>query len=170
MNLVVSDTGPLLHLFQVGACELLAHWGTIHVTPQVWSELHRHAPAFSAHGIPTWIRRCQLSSAASRQAAQWTQARMLDAGEAEALAYAKEIQADVFLTDDTAARTLSVSLGIQARGSLGVVLFGAAAGHIDQTTAEKVLSDLESRSTLWMSGKVRRTAREALAKIFGAQP
>ncbi|MFN0079979.1 MAG: hypothetical protein ACKVY0_26230 [Prosthecobacter sp.] len=95
---------------------------------------------------------------------------MLDVGEAEALAYAKEIQADVFLTDDTAARTLSVSLGIQARGSLGVVLFGAAAGHIDQTTAEMVLSDLESRSTLWMSGKVRRTARKALARMFGAQP
>lgn len=170
MNLVVSDTGPLLHLFQAGAAELLAHWGTIHVTPEVWRELHRHAPVFSANGVPTWLRRCQLSSAATQQAAQWVQARVLDAGEAEALAYAREIQADIFLTDDTAARTLSESLGIQARGSLGVVLFAAASGHIDQKTAEKVLNDLESRSTLWMSGKVRQMAREALAKIFGSLP
>lgn len=169
MNLVVSDTGPLLHLFQAGAADLLAHWGTIHVTPQVWRELHRHAPEFSAKSVPAWLRRCQLSQAASQQAAQWVLARVLDAGEAEALAYAREIQAPVFLTDDTAARTLSESLGIQARGSLGVVLFAAASGHIDQKTAEKVLSDLENRSTLWMSGKVRRMAREALVKLFGAR-
>lgn len=167
MNLVVSDTGPLLHLFQAGAVDLLAHWGTVHVTPQVWQELHRHAPGFSVQGVPLWLRQCQLSPAASQQAAQWVQARVLDAGEAEALAYAREIQADIFLTDDTAARTLSESLGIQARGSLGVVLFAAASGHIDHATAEKVLSDLQSRSTLWMSGKVRQMAREALAKLFG---
>lgn len=170
MNLVVSDTGPLLHLFQAGAADLLAHWGTIHVTPEVWRELHRHAPGFSAKGVPAWLRLCQLSSAAFQQAAQWVQARVLDAGEAEALAYAKEIQADIFLTDDTAARTLSESLGIQARGSLGVVLFAAASGHIGQTAAEMVLNDLESRSTLWMSGKVRQMAREALAKLFGSRP
>ena len=136
------------------------------MTPQVWNELHRHAPTFSEQGLPAWIVRCQVSAASTRQAIQWVQARILDVGEAEALAYAREIQADVFLTDDTAARTLSESLGIQARGSLGVVLFAAAAGHIDQATAEKALSDLETRSTLWMSGKVKHAARQALAKIF----
>ena len=170
MNLVVSDTGPLLHLFQAGAADLLAHWGTVHVTPQVWRELNSHAPNFSTQRVPIWLRQCQLSSAAALQAAQWVQARVLDAGEAEALAYAREIQADFFLTDDTAARTLSESLGIKARGSLGVVLFAAASGHLDQTIAGKVMSDLETRSTLWMSGKVRRSAREALAKIFAARP
>lgn len=86
----------------VRAAELLAHWGTIHVTPQVWLELYRHAPELSAKSVPAWLRRCQLSSVASHQAAQWVQARVLDAGEAEALAYAREIQADIFLTDDTA--------------------------------------------------------------------
>lgn len=170
MNLVVSDTGPLLHLFQAGAADLLAQWGSVHVTPHVWRELHRHAPGFSVQGVPVWLHQCQISPTASQQAAQWVQARVLDAGEAEALAYAREIQADMFLTDDTAARTLSESLGIQARGSLGVVLFAAASGHLDQTTAQKVLNDLEARSTLWMSGKVRRMAREALAKMFGTQP
>lgn len=170
MNLVVSDTGPLLHLHQAGALDLLAHWGSIHVTPQVWRELHRHAPAFSAQGTPRWLHPCQISTSASQQASQWVQVRVLDVGEAESLAYAKEIQADMFFTDDTAARTLSASLGIQARGSLGVVLFAAASGHIDQTTAEKVLSNLESRSTLWMSGKIRRMAREALVTLFETQP
>ena len=44
MSVVVTDTGPLLHLHQVGAMHLLAHLGSVDVTPTVWSELQRHRP------------------------------------------------------------------------------------------------------------------------------
>jgi len=32
MNVVVADTGPLLHLHEIDAAPLLGHFGTIHVT------------------------------------------------------------------------------------------------------------------------------------------
>lgn len=95
-------------------------------------------------------------------------AQVLHAGEAAALAYAQETRADMFLSDATAARTLGESLGLQVRGSLGVVLFAAAAGHVDHPTCAQMLADLEQHSTLWMSAKVRTAARNALAQIFGA--
>lgn len=166
MNLVVTDTGPLLHLHQIGAGDLLSKLGEIHLTPHVWAELQRHLPSFRQSGLPSWLKLCQPSPAAAQTAAQWVQARLLDAGEAEALAYAREIQAGIFLTDDTAARTLGESLGLQVRGSLGVVLFASASGHLDHAACSQVLDDLEQRSTLWMSAKVKNSARAALAQIF----
>lgn len=115
MNLVVTDTGPLLHLQQVGVADLLSHLGNIKVTLTVGNELGRHAPAFKANGTPPWLTVCRPSASAVLQANQWVTAQMLHAGEAEALAFAQESHADIFLTDDTAARTLGESLGIHVR-------------------------------------------------------
>ena len=168
MNLVISDTGPLLHLIEVGAAELLSHLGVIQTTPTVWSELLRHAPADVANEPPDWISVCTPSASALRQATQWVHAQVLHAGEAEALAFALESQADMFLTDDTAARTIGESLGLHVRGSLGVVLFAAAAGHLNQPTCLRVLDNLEHRSTLWMSANVRSAVRHAITQIFGS--
>jgi predicted nucleic acid-binding protein len=167
MNVVVTDTGPLLHLHQVGAADLLPRLGEIHVTPTVWSELQHHAPSLASSGLPSWMQLSQPSASASVQASQWLNAQVLHPGEAEALAYASEIQADIFLTDDTAARTMGESLGLHVRGSLGVVLFAAATGHLDHIGCMKVLSDLEHHSTLWMSGRVKAAARQAVSQIFG---
>ncbi len=168
MNLVVTDTGPLLHLHQIGAAGILSHLGDVQVTPTVWSELQRQAPSFAANGAPTWLTVCQPSASAALQASQWVNAQVLHMGKAEALAFAKESHADIFLTDDTAARALGESLGLQVRGSLGVVLFAAVSGHLDHAACSQILTSLEQRSTLWMSEKVKSAARNALTKIFGA--
>lgn len=166
MNLVVSDTGPLLHLHQVAATSLLAHLGQVQVTPTVWRELQRHAPSFLTGTPPAWLNQSQLSARALAQAAQWVNAQVLHAGEAEALAYAHEARADIFLTDDAAARTVGESLGLQVRGTLGVVLLAAASKHLDHASSSKILSDIEQHSTLWMSTKVKTAARNALGQIF----
>lgn len=167
MNVVVTDTGPLLHLHQAGAIHLLAHLGQVQMTPAVWSEFQRHAPDFAMKALPAWLSLCQPSSSALLQANQWVNAQILHAGEAEALAHARETQADLFLNDDTAARTLGESLGLAVRGSLGVVLYAAAAGHLDKATCLQTLDDLERRSTLWMSAKVKAAARQAVEQMFG---
>ncbi|MCB0117251.1 MAG: hypothetical protein KDD84_24295 [Caldilineaceae bacterium] len=167
MNVVVTDTGPLLHLHQVGAIHLLAHLGNIRVTPTVWREFQRHAPNFETNGLPAWLSLEQPSASTILQASQWVSAQVLHAGEAEALAYARETHADLFLTDDTAARTMGESFGIQVRGSLGVVLFAAASDHLDKVACLRVLDALETQSTLWMSAKVKAGARQAVSQIFG---
>jgi predicted nucleic acid-binding protein len=167
MNVVVTDTGPLLHLHQVGAMPVLAHLGSGQVTPTVFSELQRHAPSFAISGLPAWLSLAQPSATAILQASQWVNAQVLHAGEAEALAYARETRADMFLTDDTAARTMGESLGIHVRGSLGVLLFAAASGHLDKAECLQILSDLEQHSTLWMSAKVKASVRLAVSQIFG---
>jgi predicted nucleic acid-binding protein len=166
MTLVVTDTGPLLHLHQAGAVELLGWLGEVHATPIVWRELQRHAPTFAPSGLPAWLKLCQPSSTAILQALEWVNARMLDPGEAEALAHAMESRADLFLTDDAAARALAESLGLEVRGSLGVILRASAGGHLDHAASLRVFSNLELRSTLWMSAKVKTAVRDAISEIF----
>jgi hypothetical protein len=45
-------------------------------------------------------------------------------------------------------------------------LFAAAVGKLGEADATRTLEDLEERSTLWMSSRVKRAAREAIAAIF----
>lgn len=167
MNLVVTDTGPLLHLRQAGAAGLLTCLGTVHATPVVLEELRRHDPAFFKGSIPAWLIQARLSGQAAQKARRWVLAQVIDPGEAESLAYAEEVHADFFLTDDSSARTLAESLGIHVRGTLGVVLYAAASGRLDQTVCLEILSNIEQHSTLWMSARVKAAARKAVSLIFG---
>lgn len=166
MKLVVTDTGPLLHLHEIGALSLLAHLGTVHVTPVVWRELLRHAPALAVGEPPAWLRLENPCPITAHKAARWVTSGVLHAGEAEALAYALEIHADIFLTDDAAARTLGESLGVHVRGSLGVVLQAAASGYWSEKHCSGALQDLFHHSSLWISGRVRAAAVNALALLF----
>lgn len=167
MNLVVADTGPLLHLHQIGSVDLLGHLGVIHVTPTVLAELEKHRPDFFERGVPNWFIEAQVSPVAKQLSQRWISAGIVDPGEAEALAFAHDVDADCLLTDDAAARVLGESIGLSVRGTLGVLLHAAAVGHLNHDDAMGRLSDLECRSTLWMSAKVKNAARLALSRIFG---
>lgn len=166
MKLVVADTGPLLHLHQAGALDLFVRLGEVHVTPTVMTELRRHAPMIWADATPAWLRLVLPSEKANERASNWIAGRLLDAGEAESLAYAEEMKPDLFVTDDAAARLMAESLSVPARGSLGIILHCAAGGFLSKQDAEKYLRALAERTTLWLSAKVRLAAVEALAEIF----
>lgn len=167
MRLVVADTGPLLHLSEIQAGGLLLCFGSVQATPVVLNEFAKHWPEFACGSLPEWLTAVSVSTEVTDLANQWLSAGLLDAGEAEALAHAKVESADLFLTDDAAARTLAESIGLEARGTLGVVLYAAAVGRLGEAEAKRALDDLENRSTLWMSSRVKQAAREAITEIFG---
>lgn len=51
--------------------------------------------------------------------------------------------------------------------SLGVALWAAAAGHLNRPEAEAALNGLAT-STLWLSARVLKEAKDALDQIFPA--
>jgi predicted nucleic acid-binding protein len=166
MRLVVADTGPLLHLSEIHADELFHCFGSVHATPVVLDEFARHWAELVRECPPSWLTAASVSAEAALLANQWLGTGLVDAGEAEALAHAKVENADLFLTDDAEARALAESIGVESRGTIGVVLFAAAVGKLGEADATRTLEDLEERSTLWMSSRVKRAAREAIAAIF----
>ncbi len=108
-----------------------------------------------------------LDALHAAEAAAWLQAELLDAGEAEAIALARQIAADWLLTDDTAARLFANELGLEVHGSLGVILWAAAMRLLDRPAAEQALTQLAA-SSLWLSTRIQRGAWAALEEIYGA--
>ena len=97
----------------------------------------------------------------------WQAAGDLHAGEAEALVLARRKNADWFLTDDATTRLFVSLLGMEVHGSLGIILWNAAKGYLNWEETESALKRLEATS-LWLSERVRREARQALEDIIGS--
>jgi len=161
----ICDTGPLLHLHQAGLLELLPRMGQISTAPAVAQEWRRLEPGVAHAAWPSWLFEETLSKEALVIARNWVLAGLLDSGEAEALALAQERDSEGFLTDDAAAREMAVALGFEVSGSLGVVLSAVARGVVSVAEAFGTLEKLQTRSTLWLSTKVRKEARIALERI-----
>lgn len=162
MTSAVSDTGPLLHLTEAQALDVLRRIEEVHAPPQVITELGHLLPEWQT---PQWIYIDQLDDPYVIEAAVWLQAELLHAGEAEAIALARQIQADWLLTDDAAARLFATGLDLEVHGSLGVILWAAAVGHFTHAEAKKALTQLAA-SSLWLSNRILGEAQAALAEIY----
>jgi predicted nucleic acid-binding protein len=164
LRVVVCDTGPILHLKEAEALELLEKTGEVLVPPAVNRELETRISNWS-NDRPSWVQIAQLPDEASRQAERWGTIGGLGLGEAEAIALARSIQADWLLTDDTSARVVGSLLGLEAHGSLGVILWGAANRYLERGKALSILERL-ARSSLWISPRILADARQALEQLF----
>jgi predicted nucleic acid-binding protein len=143
---------------------LIGAAGSVTIPPTVYSELGSH-DAFWLEERPAWLHLIELESSSSKAASRWITGGLLDPGEAQALALALQVSADWLLTDDAAARLVAQQHGVEVHGSLGVVLWASAVGHLNRTEAEATLEAL-SRSSLWISARVLEEARAALSQIF----
>ena len=164
MRLVVADTGPLLHLGEIGALTLLHSVGEIHVPESVEEEislLNKDWPSTR----PPWVHVTALDSAHAAESRAWEHAGLLERGEAEAIGLTRQLLASWLLTDDASARLMAEALGIEAHGSLGVVLWAAAERTVTRSEAEGLLT-LLAQSSLWVSERVLAEARAALSKLF----
>ena len=159
----VCDTGPVLHLHEAESLDLLLFVGSVWIPPAVDQELVRLVGEWPARR-PCQLRVLELETRSADQAAGWIASGLLHRAESEALALALQLKAQWYLTDDTAARELAKSLRVEAHGSLGVVLWAAAHGHLDPPQSVIRLEALFA-SSLWVSPSVREEAREALKRI-----
>ena len=162
-RIVVSDTGLLLHLSEIGAIHLLSLAGNILIPPLVVVEFEANAQGWNP---PQWVRVVDLEKPARQKADKCVSGNQLDAGEAEAIALALQVHADWLLTDDAKARQIAESTGLEVHGSIGLLLWNAAVGHIsDKTLVHNLLTDL-SNSSLWVSDRVLQKARKAIDILF----
>jgi predicted nucleic acid-binding protein len=118
---VVCDAGPLIHLDELDALELLADFGCILVPPAVREEVEHHRPsALSRPGVTHTGVAPPVDQDANLLAL--ARAFALDAGEREALLVAQEHPEALLLTDDAAARLAAELLRIWVHGTIGVLI------------------------------------------------
>ncbi|MDO8542354.1 MAG: hypothetical protein Q7S40_18095 [Opitutaceae bacterium] len=138
--------------------------GDVAIPPAVREELFRLQPTVN---LSPDVRVVPLVERNLVEADDWCRAGLVDRGEAQAIALARQLGADVLLTDDATARLFATTLGLQARGSLGIILWLAGQRRISQANAARHLDRLAATS-LWVSPRVMGEARAALNRLGGA--
>ncbi|WP_088890717.1 DUF3368 domain-containing protein [Leptolyngbya ohadii] len=130
--IIVSDTSALSNLAIVDHLWLLkAIYQTVIIPDAVTSELAAASkPKISAILQLDWVQTQPLTN--SQLADQLQQERGLDAGEANAIALALELQADDLLIDERLGRREAIRLGLPIIGVLGILLVAKQKSLIPQ--------------------------------------
>jgi|SRR5882724_1557810 len=140
---IVSNAGPLISLARIDRLDLLpALFGEIIVPPAVYREVTEHdsLPGAGVLAQIDWLKRMEVQDhEAVGRLASW-----LDAGEAEALILAQQLNITVAI-DEKRGRRLAVELGVPQTGTVGILLTAKQRGLIlsvrtllDQLTAKGI--------------------------------
>lgn len=135
---VVSNSSALINLARIGKLTLLRElFGVLIVPDAVWQEVVVEGagqPGADEIGSADWIQRQPVMNMQLVQALQ----QDLDGGEAEAIALALEIGAEMLLMDEKLGRETARHLGLRYIGLIGTLvmakrkgLIGAVKPHLD---------------------------------------
>ncbi len=130
--IVVSNTSPLTNLAAISQFELLQRlFGEVYIPDAVWAELNafgRRWPGSQEVENAAWIKRQVVHN----QPLVTVLRRDLDHGEAECIALAVELKADLVLLDEKEARHIARRLDLKVMGVVGILLFAHARKEINQ--------------------------------------
>jgi predicted nucleic acid-binding protein len=155
----VADTGPLIHLAEVGCLPLLSIFDELHIPEGVWREADR----------PTTIR--EELKFAKRHVLQLEEVErftvdhgleQLQEGERESLLLCSQLAVAVLLTDDLAVRRTAHTLGLTPVGSLGIIARAHRMGRITREAAARHMRDLYAVSSLFVTQTIVDLAIERL--------
>lgn len=137
MTIVVSDTSPLNYLVLCNAAGILPRlFGRVIVPTAVLVELRDpRAPNIVrgwANTLPEWV--------SIRTPTKIDEGLTLDPGEREAISLALEIQANLVLVDEAAARAAAKERGIAVIGTLGVLVRASENDLVDLPTILRALT------------------------------
>jgi predicted nucleic acid-binding protein len=128
--IVVSDASPLITLAAVGQLDLLqALYGEVLIPSAVWDEVVQDGrPGVQDVLSATWVRVVAVAQDSYLLALQSD----LDDGEAEALALAAEVKADVVILDERRGREVALWMGFRVIGVAGVLAQAKASGLLGE--------------------------------------
>ena len=146
--IVVSNTSPIINLAAIGQLDLLRLlFGTIAIPQAVFHEVavrgHEQAGSSEIQVYP-WFERHEVQNAALVKQLE----QHLDAGEAEAIAVAAELHADLLLIDERRGRRAAQQLGISVVGLLGILLLAKQRGYLN--AIKPLLHDLIRVAGFWI--------------------
>jgi len=132
----VVDTSPLIFLSKLDRLDILRNSADeIQAPPAVFAEVQqvKDSTAQSVEAaVSSWLKIQQLEDRRSLGVLLAD----LDAGEAEAIALAREIEAEWIVMDDLDGRRLARRLGLRVVGTLGLLLAARLRGEIPALRAE----------------------------------
>lgn len=137
--LVVADAGPLIHLDELSALDVLRKYSAVLVPHAVWLEVCTHRPKALENIDVRFVH--EQSPVISEKINALATLYTLHRGEREAMELCLTKSVGVLLSDDTAARLACQAIHIQTHGTLGLLL---RAVRLQIRTAQEILGILES--------------------------
>lgn len=152
MSVIVSDTSPLRALAHLGHLDWLGLlFGQVLVPPAVVNELQFPPSRF----LSLELRQAPfLVVATPHDVGRVTELRAsLDLGEAEALALAEEVGAELVLIDESAGRAAVTRAGFRVMGTLGILLRAKSNGWCD--AIKPLLDQLQAELNFFIAPELR---------------
>ncbi len=155
---IVSDTSPILSLALIGQLELLHRlYGSITIPQAVHDEIAVSGAAYPGGADVArqdWIHVGRATNAIVIALLM----RELDRGEAEAIALAIEVKANLLLLDEYRGRRIAQYLGLPYTGLIDTLI--EAKRHHYLLTIKPVLDDLIQRAHFHLSRKLYKRTLE----------
>ena len=145
-NRVVSNTGPLIHLSEISLSEALDVFDNIYIPEEVRNELVKNKIKKERK-----IKVINLKAKFKDVAEILVDKFALDLGEAQAIALSLQERVNYFLTDDLDARTVANIHGVEAHGTVGIILRAFREKIINKEIAIKKISELYTVSSLFVT-------------------
>ncbi len=162
MTDAVLDAGPLIHLSELDALDVLSDLETMRVSNTVWDEVTAHQPQALKHTKVSFQRIVAPTPSSELQALALAFA--LDRGEIESLSLMEKYPTAMFLTDDAAARLVAEQRGYRVHGTIGLLIRSVRRGQRKSVDILGLLRILPQRSTLFMRQDVLQNIIEQLEK------
>jgi uncharacterized protein len=158
--LVISDTSSITNLIQIQQLDILRKlYGTVVITKAVFDELKIIDYQKVILEKADWIIVAQLQN---RTLATILEIE-LDKGEAESIALAVEIDADLLLIDEKKGRRIAKAQGLTIIGLLGVIVEAKNLGIIN--FVKPLLDDLINKANFRIGIKLYNDVLAAVAEI-----
>jgi len=150
--IVVSDTSVICNLFFISHLDLLSKlFENVIIPPKVLAELiELEKFGYDIEPITT-ASFLRVETPENKKLIAKLMVE-LDEGEAEAIALALELNADLILIDETKGRSIAQNVGLEITGLLGILLRAKQNGLIPKV--KPVLDDLINISNFFISNKV----------------
>lgn len=154
----VFDSGPFIHLHEINQLKILGMIKEKYLSSEVENELkHYLVPLEKVKNVIIKILLLENKNLAKIICERYC----LDLGEATSIALAKQEKINLFFTDDLEARETAKLFGLEAHGTLGIIMRALREKILTKETAIKSIEDISDNSSLFLtSDLVEWTVKE----------
>ena len=166
MSEAVSDTGPVLHLWEIGQVQALDVFERVLLPPLVAEELSRYGVALEAQVLKATLEVVPVEDGERQQVLGEPTIFAIHAPDAEVVVLTRRTGFRLsVLTDDLALRKRLEAEGADVSGSFGVLIRAYKKGFLGRLELESAVEALFSDSTLHAGAPFRAYARALLAEL-----
>ena len=163
--MVICDSSTLIHLSGIGRIHLLKDlFERVTIPPAVWREVVEQGAG--RPGVPEVEEARRAGWLAVQAPSDLPLLRHLrhelDAGEAEVVALAVERGASLVLLDESEARRLASTFGLEKTGIIGILIRARMAGRIERLAPELVR--LRTDSGFWIDERLFQRALQVVGE------